>query len=352
MARPPQRLTSTIEVTDVDEPPDAPVVQVDSASPISLNVTWMAPATPGRPAVDNYDLRYKLDSETGFSDGPQDVSGTSALIGELIPASRYDVQVRATNAEGDGPWSASQPGQTAVLPAVTLILSESSIPANQGMSTVTATVSPTSPTPFTVSIWAMAFPPFPGQFETSLDNVLTFAANATESSGEFVITGIVPVVVTVSATVSPAAVLVKPPAPVRLQITESGTTSDPDSSSTSTSNSGAGGGGGGGPPPVGVPSDADFDWNVTRDIESLDGDNELPTDLWSDGETIWVLNNAASGADSIFAYDLATGERRAASEFALDSAQPLLARPVVGRRDGLGRRLRSGPALRLCTAWR
>ena len=309
----------TIEVTDVDEPPDAPVVQVDSASPISLNVTWMAPATPGRPAVRDYDVRYKLDNETGFSDGPQDVSGTSALIGELIPASRYDVQVRATNAEGDGPWSASQPGQTAVLPAVTLSLSESSIPANQGMSTVTATVSPTSPTPFTVSIWAMAFPPFPGQFETSLDNVLTFAANATESSGEFVITGIVPVVVTVSATVSPAAVLVKPPAPVQLQITESGTTSDPDSSSTSTSNSGAGGGGGGGgPPPVGVPSDADFDWNVTRDIESLDGDNELPTDLWSDGETIWVLNNAASGADSIFAYDLATGERRAASEFTLD----------------------------------
>ena len=309
-----------ITVTDVDEPPDAPVVQVDSASPISLNVTWMAPATPGRPAVRDYDLRYKLDSETGFSDGPQDVSGTSALIGELIPASSYDVQVRATNAEGDGPWSASQPGQTAVLPAVTLILSESSIPANQGMSTVTATVSPASPTPFTVSIWAMAFPPFPGQFETSLDNVLTFAANATESSGEFVITGIVPVVVTVSATVSPAAVLVKPPAPVRLQITESGTTSDPDSSSTSTSNSGAGGGGGGGgPPPVGVPSDADFDWNVTRDIESLDGDNELPTDLWSDGETIWVLDNASSGPDSVFAYDLDSGERQAAFEFELDS---------------------------------
>ena len=310
-----------ITVTDVDEPPDAPpAVGVEAASPVSLNVTWRAPDNSGRPVITGYDLRYKLDNETGFSDGPQDVSGTSALIGELIPASRYDVQVRATNEEGDGPWSASQPGQTAVLPAVTLSLSESSIPANQGMSTVTATVSPTSPTPFTVSIWAMAFPPFPGQFETSLDNVLTFAANATESSGEFVITGIVPVVVTVSATVSPDAVLVKPPAPVQLQITESGTTSDPDSSSTSTSNSGAGGGGGGGgPPPVGVPSDADFDWNVTRDIESLDGDNELPTDLWSDGEIIWVLNNAASGADSIFAYDLATGERRAASEFTLDA---------------------------------
>ena len=102
-----------ITVTDEDEPPDAPVVQVDTASPVSLNVTWMAPATSGRPAVSNYDLRYKLDSETGFVDGPQDVSGTSASIGELIPASSYQVQVRATNAEGDGPWSGSQPGQTA-----------------------------------------------------------------------------------------------------------------------------------------------------------------------------------------------------------------------------------------------
>ena len=293
-----------ITVTDEDEPPDAPVVQVDSASPISLNVTWMAPATPGRPAVDNYDVRYKLDSETGFSDGPQDVSGTSAPIGELIPASSYDVQVRATNEEGDGPWSASQPGQTAVLPAVTLILSESSVPENRGMSTVTATVSPASPTEFSLSVWARAFPPFPGQFETSLNNVLTFAANATESSGDFVITGLVPVVVTVSATVSPAGVLVKPPAPVRLQITESGTISDP---STSTSNSGAGGGGGGGgPPPVAVPSDADFDWNVTRDIESLDP-RQRPADRTSGrmARQCGSWRTPSSGSDSVFAYDLA-----------------------------------------------
>ena len=82
---------------------------------------------------------------------------------------------------------------------------------------------------------------------------------------------------------------------------------------------GGGGGGGGGPPPAPVPSEADFEWNVTRDIEALDKDNDLPTDLWSDGQTIWVLNNAGSGADSIFAYDLATGERKATSEFTLDS---------------------------------
>ena len=66
---------------------------------------------------------------------------------------------------------------------------------------------------------------------------------------------------------------------------------------------GGGGGGGGGPPPVPVPSDADFDWNVTRDIESLDPDHDLPTDIWSDGKTLWVLQNSATGADAVFAYD-------------------------------------------------
>ncbi len=80
----------------------------------------------------------------------------------------------------------------------------------------------------------------------------------------------------------------------------------------------SGGGGGGGPPPVPIPSDADFDWNVTRDIESLDHENDTPTGLWSDGQTLWVLENAASGADSVFAYGLESGERQPEREFELD----------------------------------
>ena len=79
-----------------------------------------------------------------------------------------------------------------------------------------------------------------------------------------------------------------------------------------------GGGGGGGAPPVAVPSDADFDWNVTRDIESLDPDHDAPTDIWSDGRTLWVLQNSATGADTVFAYESDSGERRADREFELD----------------------------------
>ena len=81
---------------------------------------------------------------------------------------------------------------------------------------------------------------------------------------------------------------------------------------------GGGGGGGGGPPPVPIPSEVDFEWNVTRDIESLDANNDLPTGLWSDGETLWVVENSAGGADALFAYALESGERRPEHEFALD----------------------------------
>ena len=249
-------------------------------------MTWIAPATAGRPAVSDYDLRYKLVSETTFTNGPQDVSGISATIGDLTPASSYDVQVRASNDEGNGPWSASQSGMTTLQPSVRLILSSASISDNRGMSTVTATVSPTSPTAFSLNVWIAAFPPIPGQFATSANNILSFAANETQSSGEIVITGLVPSVVNVTGAVSPPGVLVKPPALVRLQITDSGTTTEPKVTTPVTT---GGGGGGGGPPPVPIPSDKDFDWNVTRDIEELDRENDLPTGIWSDGKTLWVL---------------------------------------------------------------
>ena len=72
-----------------------------------------------------------------------------------------------------------------------------------------------------------------------------------------------------------------------------------------------GGGGGGGASRAPTPSEADFEWNVSRDIDSLDRNNAAPTDLWSDGETLYVLNNAASVGDRVFAYRLDTGEREA-----------------------------------------
>ena len=76
---------------------------------------------------------------------------------------------------------------------------------------------------------------------------------------------------------------------------------------------GGGGGGGGGP----SPSKLDFEWTVTRDIEALDSGHDSPSGMWSDGSTLWLAENGDGADDSVYAYDLATGERVESREFAL-----------------------------------
>ncbi len=76
-------------------------------------------------------------------------------------------------------------------------------------------------------------------------------------------------------------------------------------------------GGGGGPPPGPTPSEEDFEWTVDRDIEALDESNAAPEGGWSDGETLWILDNAEGAGDAVYAYDLETGERLEDREFAL-----------------------------------
>ena len=99
----------TIRVTDVDEPPNAPAtptVSAVSGSTTSLSVSWAAPANAGKPAIDNYDVQYRLGSSGAWTDGPQDVTGTTTIITGLATDTAYQARVRATNAEGDSGWSA------------------------------------------------------------------------------------------------------------------------------------------------------------------------------------------------------------------------------------------------------
>ena len=108
-------VTVTISVTDVDEAPGrpaAPSVSATSGSTTSLDASWTAPANTG-PDIDHYDLRYREGTSGNFTDGPQNQTGTGAAIGSLDAGTAYQVQVRATNAEGDGDWSESGSGTTA-----------------------------------------------------------------------------------------------------------------------------------------------------------------------------------------------------------------------------------------------
>ena len=99
----------TISITDVNEPPDAPATPTVSAVPdstTSLTVSWAAPANDGKPAIDSYDVQYRLGSSGAWIDGPQDVTTTTANVTGLVADTLYEARVRATNAEGDSGWSA------------------------------------------------------------------------------------------------------------------------------------------------------------------------------------------------------------------------------------------------------
>ena len=114
--------TVTITLTDVAEPPVAPAtptVTAASGSTTSLSVTWTAPANAGKPNIASYDLRYRVGNSGAFTNGPQNVTGTSTTITGLAMDTGYEVQVRATNAEGDSPWSASGSGSTSANAAPT-----------------------------------------------------------------------------------------------------------------------------------------------------------------------------------------------------------------------------------------
>ena len=112
-------VTVTIDLTDdVNEPPGRPAAPTVRATPNttdSLTVSWSAPSSTGRPAIDNYDLQYREGTTGNWTDGPQNVDGTSVTIAGLTAApTAYQVQVRATNSDGDGPWS--PPGRIRTTP--------------------------------------------------------------------------------------------------------------------------------------------------------------------------------------------------------------------------------------------
>ena len=109
----------TINVTDVNEPPPklaAPTVAADSTNPTSeLDVSWTALTTTqmaGKPAVSDYAVQYKKKSESTWTSHSFTGTGLSTTLTGLSEGTNYEVQVRAVNDEGNGPWSDSGEANT------------------------------------------------------------------------------------------------------------------------------------------------------------------------------------------------------------------------------------------------
>ncbi len=100
------------------ERPGVPTIASVTPRASALAAAWHAPARTGEPAIEAYDLRYIRSESANKGDAQwtvvEDVwTGSGSLSYELtgIEGGRqYDLQVRAVNAAGDGPWSATEVG--------------------------------------------------------------------------------------------------------------------------------------------------------------------------------------------------------------------------------------------------
>ena len=99
--------------------PGSPTIGTLTTGANFLTATWSAPVGSGGPAISAYDLRYIQTSADETVDANWTVvddawaAGSGALshqISGLTGGTRYDVQVRAVTAAGDGPWSATATG--------------------------------------------------------------------------------------------------------------------------------------------------------------------------------------------------------------------------------------------------
>ena len=112
--------------TTHDKPgrPGAPIVQSGN---MQLDVSWVPPAANGSP-ITGYDIQYRYCTAADLScntnpawSGWQPLHGvgniTSTTITGLTNDVRHQIQVRAVNAVGDGPWSPSRQGTPSAPPA-------------------------------------------------------------------------------------------------------------------------------------------------------------------------------------------------------------------------------------------
>ena len=99
----------------------APAIDQTTPGINSLTVSWTAPSADGGSPITAYDLRHIRSDAASKTEGNwtvvQNVWTASGALQNVLTGlangTQYDVQVRAVNDVGDGPWSATVAGSTA-----------------------------------------------------------------------------------------------------------------------------------------------------------------------------------------------------------------------------------------------
>ena len=180
---------------------------------MQIDLSWDAPVDYGGSAITGYKIEVSTTGGTRWTVLVPDTGNDDTEYSHtgLSPGDTRTYRVSAINVHGTSEASDSDYATTPV--EVTLHLSETSTLENNPAVTATATAWPPSPVAFTVTVSASPVAPATaGDFELSTNRVLSFARNATESTGTVTIRMVddderePDDVVTVSGAVSDAAI--------------------------------------------------------------------------------------------------------------------------------------------------
>ena len=163
--------------------PAAPAAPTLTPGSATLTATWVAPSANGG-TLSGFKVQYKRSSDTAWTTHTFSSTGstTSTSIGSLTNGTAYDVQVRATNEHGDGPWSPSatlKAGVPVASAAPTLTVRHQSLavswtaPANNGSAITDYDVQYSSDSGSTWTEWNA------GNTSTDTNTTITGLTNAT-----------------------------------------------------------------------------------------------------------------------------------------------------------------------------
>ena len=97
------------ETATPDAAPAAPAAPTLTVAGANLEVSWEPPANDGSPIAD-YDVRHREAGAAAWTAWPHDGTATTTTITGLdVSGTAYEVQVRASNRAGEGPYSPPAP---------------------------------------------------------------------------------------------------------------------------------------------------------------------------------------------------------------------------------------------------